>query len=151
MRPRPATLALATAAATRTCGRRLARGLPPFAIVVLVGELGAGKTTLMQGLAVGWGVASVHEVTSPTYTLIHEYRRGSRSLYHLDLYRIDTAPQLATLGLEDIFVPPPPGDSKLVAIEWGERIEAQLPRPYLRLALAATTDDRRGLTATWVI
>ncbi|HUX67938.1 MAG TPA: tRNA (adenosine(37)-N6)-threonylcarbamoyltransferase complex ATPase subunit type 1 TsaE [Terriglobales bacterium] len=141
---------LPTPEATQDFGRRLAAQLPPFALLVLVGDLGAGKTTLMQGLAAGWGVAREDEVASPTYTLIHEYHRGPRSLFHLDLYRIETAPQLATLGLEDLWLAPPPGQSKLVAIEWGERLEALLPRPYLRLALRVDAADHRHLAATWV-
>ncbi|HVA62353.1 MAG TPA: tRNA (adenosine(37)-N6)-threonylcarbamoyltransferase complex ATPase subunit type 1 TsaE [Terriglobales bacterium] len=145
-----AEIELATAEATQAYGRRLAAELPPFAVVVLVGELGAGKTTLMQGLAAGWGVAREDEVASPTYTLIHEYHRGGRSLYHLDLYRIETAPQMATLGLEDVWEAPPPGEAKLVALEWGERVEGLLPRPYLRLALRVDAAEHRHLAATWV-
>lgn len=132
------------------CGRRLARSLPDFAVLVLVGELGAGKTTLMKGIAEGWKVARPDQVTSPTFTLIHEFQRDRRALYHIDLYRIETAAQLATLGLEDLFVPPPAGQAKLVAIEWGERIEPQLPRPYLRVVFTSDLAESRHLTAAWV-
>lgn len=130
-------------------GREIARDLPAFAILVLVGDLGAGKTTLMKGVAEGWEVAGAEEVTSPTYTLIHEYRRGSRRLYHVDLYRVETAGQRATLPLEDLLQPPAPGERKLVAIEWGERMEAELPRPYLRLELDAPEPDWRCLRLDW--
>lgn len=141
---------LESAEALQAYGRRLAAELPPFAIVVLIGELGAGKTTLMKGVAEGWGVASGDEVTSPTYTLIHEYQRGERSLYHLDLYRIETGAQLETLGLDDVFHAPASGEHKLVAIEWGERVEAQLPRPYLRITITPSTETQRHVRAEWV-
>lgn len=134
-------------------GRRLAGELPDFAVLVLVGELGAGKTTLMKGVAEGWEVARAEEVTSPTYTLIHEYRRGTRSLYHLDLYRIETQAQRETLALDEILQPPAEGERKLVAIEWGERLEAELPRPYLRLRLEAGWEESgevRRLERAWV-
>lgn len=140
-----------TADELRAWGRQLAAALPAFTILVLVGELGAGKTTLMQGVAAGWGVAREDEIASPTYTLIHEYRRGRRWLLHLDLYRVETGAQLDTLGLEDVLLPPPPGEEKLVAIEWGERLEASLPLPYLR---ATITTDRatgvRSVTPAWI-
>lgn len=141
---------LETAEQLEEFGRRLAAELPPFTIVVLIGELGAGKTTLMKGLAEGWGVARADQVTSPTYTLVHEYHCGPRALYHLDLYRIETRAQLETLALDDLLGPPPVGECKLVAIEWGEKIEAALPRPYLRLRITADADDRRHLAADWM-
>jgi tRNA threonylcarbamoyladenosine biosynthesis protein TsaE len=142
----------ATAAETRALGRRLAAQLPAFSILVLTGELGAGKTTLMQGLAVGWQVASEEEVASPSYTLIHEYHRDRRSLLHLDLYRVETGPQIATLGLEDILLPPPPGEHKLVAIEWGERLAEFLPRPWLQVRLQAPSgdDETRTVSFAWM-
>lgn len=141
----------ATAEDLRAWGRGLAAELPGFTILVLTGELGAGKTTLMQGVGVGWGAAREDEIASPTYTLIHEYRRGRRWLLHLDLYRVETGAQFDTLGLEDILFPPPPGEQKLVAIEWGERLEAHLPRPYLRLALTVDrASELRTVTPEWV-
>ncbi|HET9784090.1 MAG TPA: tRNA (adenosine(37)-N6)-threonylcarbamoyltransferase complex ATPase subunit type 1 TsaE [Terriglobales bacterium] len=141
----------ATTADTRAFGRRLAAQLPGFTILVLTGDLGAGKTTLMQGLAAGWEVATEEEVASPSYTLIHEYHRSGRSLLHLDLYRIETGPQIATLGLEDVLLPPPPGERKLVAIEWGERLAASLPRPWLhlRISAAAGDDETRTVHLQW--
>lgn len=138
-----------SAAALEAWGRGLAVELPRFAVLVLEGPLGAGKTTLMKGLAAGWGVANPEQVTSPTYTLIHEYHRGERSLYHLDLYRIETGAQLDTLGLEDLWQPPPAPEARLIAIEWGEKIAAHLPRPYLHVRLAIPTPDRRELQAGW--
>ena len=158
----PSDTVTPTAAATIAWGRELAAALPPFAILLLEGELGAGKTTLMKGLAAGWDVAREEDVASPTYTLIHEYRRGPRVLYHLDLYRVATAQQFETLGLDDVFAPPPPGESKLVAVEWGERLAGRLPSPCLRIKLqtapaapaagdgATGGDEPRRITAAWV-
>ena len=139
----------ATADALIARGRELGRELPAFAVLVLVGDLGAGKTTLMKGVAEGWEVARAEDVTSPTYTLIHEYHRGPRSLYHVDLYRVETGLQRATLPLDELLQPPAAGERKLVAIEWGERMEAELPRPYLRLELDAPEPDRRSLRLVW--
>jgi tRNA threonylcarbamoyladenosine biosynthesis protein TsaE len=154
----PAQLVSPSPAATIAWGRELAAGLPDFALLLLVGELGAGKTTLMKGLAAGWGVAEEDEVASPTYTLVHEYRRGGRALYHLDLYRVAGAAELATLGLDDVLAPPPPGEAKLVAIEWGERLGGRLPKPCLRIELAAVAgapagtegEEARRIAAGWL-
>ncbi|MGN6592675.1 MAG: tRNA (adenosine(37)-N6)-threonylcarbamoyltransferase complex ATPase subunit type 1 TsaE [Terriglobales bacterium] len=148
----PPAVRCATAAETRAFGRRLAAQLPDFTLLVLTGELGAGKTTLMQGLAVGWQVASEDDVASPSYTLIHEYHRPGRSLLHLDLYRVENGSQIATLGLEDIWLPPPAGERKLVAIEWGERLAEFLPRPWLHLRISAAggDDDTRTLSFEWM-
>ncbi|TAN21074.1 MAG: tRNA (adenosine(37)-N6)-threonylcarbamoyltransferase complex ATPase subunit type 1 TsaE [Acidobacteria bacterium] len=141
----------ATADDLRAWGRQLATQLPPFTILVLVGELGAGKTTLMQGVAVGWGVAREDQIASPTYTLVHEYRCDRRWMLHLDLYRVESGAQLDTLGLEDVLLPPPPGEEKLVAIEWGERLEVSLPHPYLRIGISTDpVTDVRTLTPHWV-
>ena len=157
----PAVVTTVSPAATLAWGRELAASLPASAVVLLIGELGAGKTMLMKGLAAGWGVADEEDVASPTYTLIHEYRRGARTLLHLDLYRVATAQQFDTLGLDDVFAPPAPGEAKLVAIEWGERLAGRLPPPCLRVEiqalpraaapeLALRDDEPRRIAAAWV-
>ena len=87
---------------TIALGRSLAGMLTPPRLVVLRGDLGAGKTTLVKGIAEAFKAASAQEVTSPTFTLIHEYRGPQVTLYHIDLYRVDTPRQLETLGLEDL-------------------------------------------------
>ncbi len=97
-------------------GRRLARELKPPKTVVLRGDLGAGKTTLVKGIAEGFHAASQEDVTSPTFTLVHEYRGPEVNVFHIDLYRIDTERELETLGLDDLF-----GDSNVLLIEWGEK------------------------------
>jgi tRNA threonylcarbamoyladenosine biosynthesis protein TsaE len=98
-------------------GRSLASVLAPPKLVLLRGELGAGKTTLVKGIAEAFGAASQDDVTSPTFTLVHEYRGPKVSLYHIDLYRIETERELDTLGLEDLY-----NDAQSVLlIEWGEK------------------------------
>jgi len=90
--------------------------LAPPKVVVLRGDLGAGKTTLVKGIAEGFQAASEDDVTSPTFTLIHEYRGPSATLYHIDLYRVDTPRELETLALDDLM-----GESSVLLIEWGEK------------------------------
>jgi tRNA threonylcarbamoyladenosine biosynthesis protein TsaE len=98
-------------------GRRLARQWKAPLLVVLHGELGTGKTTLVKGIAEGFQAASQEDVTSPTFTLIHEYRGPVVNIFHIDLYRIDTERELATLGIDDLI-----GDSNVLLIEWGEKV-----------------------------
>jgi tRNA threonylcarbamoyladenosine biosynthesis protein TsaE len=117
-------------------GRRIARELPRRAVVLLIGNLGAGKTTLAKGIVSGLGAAPVDEVSSPTFTLIHEYGEGR--VYHIDLYRLDRPEEVATLGLEEIF------DRDAVAlIEWGERFPTLMPADRLEIRLSALPDDCR--------
>jgi tRNA threonylcarbamoyladenosine biosynthesis protein TsaE len=97
-------------------GRRLAAELSPPLIVLLRGDLGAGKTTLVKGIAEGFDAALAEDVTSPTFTLVHEYRGPLVTLYHIDLYRIDTQRDLETLGLDDLLAP-----NCILLIEWGEK------------------------------
>ena len=119
-------------------GRQIAAELPAKAVVLLIGNLGAGKTTLTQGIVEGLGVATRDEVASPTFTLIHEY--GPR-VYHIDLYRLDTEEEVATLGLDDLF-----DREAIVLIEWGERFPRLMPRDRIEIRLehvAAAEDTRR--------
>jgi tRNA threonylcarbamoyladenosine biosynthesis protein TsaE len=97
-------------------GRTLTDLLAPPKLVLLRGELGAGKTTLIKGIAAGFQGASEEDVTSPTFTLVHEYRGPKATLYHIDLYRIDTPRQLETLGLDDLVA-----ENSVLLIEWGEK------------------------------
>ncbi|MBZ5665850.1 MAG: tRNA (adenosine(37)-N6)-threonylcarbamoyltransferase complex ATPase subunit type 1 TsaE [Acidobacteriia bacterium] len=97
-------------------GRKLASILSPPLVVLLRGDLGAGKTTLVKGIAEGFGAARAEDVTSPTFTLVHEYRGSQTTLYHIDLYRIDTERELETLGLDDLLAP-----NCILLIEWGEK------------------------------
>ena len=97
-------------------GRVLAGELAPPLLILLRGDLGAGKTTLVKGIAEGFQAARAEDVTSPTFTLIHEYRAPRAVLYHIDLYRIDTERELETLALDDLLAP-----TSILLIEWGEK------------------------------
>ena len=97
-------------------GRTLAEALAPPQIVLLRGDLGAGKTTIVKGIAAGFRAAAEEDVTSPTFTLVHEYRGPKANVYHIDLYRVDTSRQLETLGLDDLL-----GNNSVLLIEWGEK------------------------------
>jgi len=101
---------------TIALGRTLAETLTPPKLVLLRGDLGAGKTTLVKGIAEAFDAASAEDVTSPTFTLVHEYRGPRANLYHIDLYRIDTPRQLETLGLDDLIT-----NNSILLIEWGEK------------------------------
>ncbi|MGA2212539.1 MAG: tRNA (adenosine(37)-N6)-threonylcarbamoyltransferase complex ATPase subunit type 1 TsaE [Bryobacteraceae bacterium] len=118
-------------------GEALAAELPPQAVVLLIGNLGAGKTTLAKGIVNGLGAAAPDDVSSPTFTLIHEY---SPSVYHIDLYRLDTAAQVSTLGLEEIFDRP-----AVVLIEWGERFPELMPADRIEIRLRATEENSREI------
>jgi tRNA threonylcarbamoyladenosine biosynthesis protein TsaE len=97
-------------------GRTLAELLAPPKLVLLRGDLGAGKTTLVKGIAAAFQAAAEEDVTSPTFTLVHEYRGPRANLYHIDLYRIDTPRELETLALEDLR-----DENSILLIEWGEK------------------------------
>jgi len=120
-------------------GRELARRLPRQCVVLLIGNLGAGKTTLTKGIAEGLGATVADEVSSPTFTLIHQY--GPR-LFHIDLYRLDTADEVRTLGLDEIF-----DREAVVLIEWGERFPELMPagRFEVELKRVGEEEDREIL------
>lgn len=136
-----------SSANTRALGRYLSEVLPPVGVVLLIGELGAGKTTLAKGIVEGLGVAGADDVSSPTYTLIHQYGEPVR-VYHIDLYRLETVKEVRRLGLEDLFEEP-----VLVLIEWGERFRELMPEDAIEIRLTHLGDDTRkidisGLTAS---
>jgi len=118
-------------------GRRIAGELPRRAVVLLIGNLGAGKTTLAKGIVSGLSAAQPEEVSSPTFTLIHEYGRA----YHIDLYRLDRAEEVATLGLDELF-----DRDAVVLIEWGERFPQIIPADHYEIRMRALDDDRREIT-----
>jgi tRNA threonylcarbamoyladenosine biosynthesis protein TsaE len=97
-------------------GRTLKQVLAPPKLVLLRGDLGAGKTTLIKGIASAFQAAAEDNVTSPTFTLVHEYHGPTANLYHIDLYRVDTPRQLETLGLDDLIA-----EDSILLIEWGEK------------------------------
>lgn len=120
---------------TRDAGRRIASLLPEAAVVVLTGELGAGKTTITKGIAAARNAAPEEDVSSPTFTLIHEYGDPVR-IYHVDLYRLDTADQARRLGLEDLFA-----SEALVLLEWGNRFPELLPVDRWEIVLSEAPDS----------
>jgi tRNA threonylcarbamoyladenosine biosynthesis protein TsaE len=122
----------------------IARSLPKKACVLLIGNLGAGKTTLAKGIVDGLGFAEPEEVVSPTFTLIHEY--GDGQVYHIDLYRLDKAEQVATLGLDDIF-----DRDAVVLVEWGERFPELMPKARVEIRLSAVGDDERQIETKTVL
>ena len=125
-----------TSEETIALGREIAATLPSKAVVLLIGNLGAGKTTLAKGILSGLGAANPDEVTSPTFTLIHEYGEGRA--YHIDLYRLDTAVEAGRLGLEELF-----DREAVVLIEWGERFPQLLPEDRFEIRITATPEDDR--------
>jgi len=127
---------------TIALGERIARELPRHAVVLLIGNLGAGKTTLAKGIAQGLGAVAAEEVSSPTFTLIHEY--GER-VYHVDLYRLDTAAQVATLGLDEIF-----DCDAVVLVEWGERFLDLMPARRIEIRLQPVGEDGRRIEVSAV-
>ena len=126
---------------TIALGERLARTLPRGATVLLIGNLGAGKTTLAKGIVSGLAAAEAEEVSSPTFTLIHEY--GNGRVYHVDLYRLEEPRELATLGLEELFE-----RDAMVLIEWGERFGRFLPAERTEIRIRAVDNDEREIEVT---
>jgi tRNA threonylcarbamoyladenosine biosynthesis protein TsaE len=121
-------------------GRALAADLAPPLTLLLRGDLGAGKTTLVKGLAEGFHAASAEDVTSPTFTLVHEYRGPRATLYHIDLYRVDTERELETLGLDDLIT-----QDSILLIEWGEKF----PR-FMRDRNVEIVLERVGENDRWI-
>jgi len=128
---------------TIAAGRRLASLLQPPCLVVLRGELGSGKTTLTKGIVAGLGIACEDEVTSPSFTLVHEY--GGQRVYHADLYRIGDGGELATLGLDEVL-----GQPSTLIVEWGERLGDELPAPRFEVKLEYLGNEDRHIRATWL-
>src|SRR5712675_931960 len=125
---------------TTEFGRRLASELKPGSTVLLRGDLGAGKTTMVKGIAEGFRAAKADDVTSPTFTLIHEYRGPAVTLYHIDLYRIDTQRELDTLALDDLMTP-----QSILLIEWGEKFERFAKERDAEIAIEHTGGDARRI------
>lgn len=125
-------------AETRAIGARLAAQLQPGAVLLLSGDLGAGKTAFTKGLAEGLGI-DPGEVTSPTFTLVHEYRQGRLPLVHVDLYRLDKA-DLDELGMDSDLA-----EQGVLAIEWADRL-TRLPPGALSVTIVAAGSDSRTIT-----
>ena len=126
-------------------GRKLAALLKPPQLLILEGDLGTGKTTLVKGIAQALDAADPDEVTSPTFTLLHEYE-GTREgravkLYHLDVYRLEGERQLDTLGLDELLT-----DDALVLVEWGEKFKSIQKRATGKISIKSKGGDARKIT-----
>ncbi len=128
-------------------GRKLVRLLAPPQLLLLKGDLGTGKTTLVKGIAQALDAAEPDEVTSPTFTLLHEYD-GSLDgrpikLYHIDVYRLESERQLETLGLDELLTP-----DALVLVEWGEKFKSIRKKATGEIEVASVGGDERRITVT---
>ncbi|MFZ0335196.1 MAG: tRNA (adenosine(37)-N6)-threonylcarbamoyltransferase complex ATPase subunit type 1 TsaE [Candidatus Acidiferrales bacterium] len=121
-------------------GKELASKMRAPLLVLLSGELGAGKTTLAKGIISGLGAAAEEDVTSPTFTLVHTFT-GPVKVYHVDLYRVSEVQEFDSLGLEDLFA-----ESAIVLIEWPERMRLRTDWPVLRIDLEHVAEDERRIT-----
>jgi tRNA threonylcarbamoyladenosine biosynthesis protein TsaE len=132
---------------TIAVGRKLVDLLKPPQLLLLRGDLGTGKTTLVKGIAQALDAAEPDEVTSPTFTLLHEYdgsRKGKRvKLYHLDVYRLESERQLETLGLDDLLTP-----DALVLVEWGDKFKSIRKRATGEIVITSEGGDKRKITVT---
>ena len=131
----------ATLAETQELGRRLGAAASAGDCVALIGDLGAGKTSFVQGIAAGLEIPAEVRVTSPTFTLVNIYRGGRVELVHCDLYRIENAAELVELGLDDLI-----GEA-VVCVEWADRFPV-LPADSLAIELSVTGEDSRELVAS---
>jgi tRNA threonylcarbamoyladenosine biosynthesis protein TsaE len=122
---------------TIALGDEIGRGLGRRAVVLLVGELGAGKTTIAKGIVQGLGAGAPEDVSSPTFTLIHEFGEGPK-VYHVDLYRIERASEVLSLGLDDLL-----DRDAILLVEWGERFPDLWPPDHIEIHLAWVDDTIR--------
>jgi tRNA threonylcarbamoyladenosine biosynthesis protein TsaE len=129
---------------TMQVGREMAAMLRPPHTLILRGELGAGKTTLVKGLANGLTAVEEEDVTSPTYTLVHEYSGGSVLLYHLDLYRLQNERELEALGIEEMR-----REDSIVLIEWGERFPTLVDEADGEIVIESAGGDERRIELRW--
>jgi len=128
-------------------GRKLVRLLNPPQLLLLRGELGTGKTTLVKGIAQALDAAEPDEVTSPTFTLLHEYQ-GTRDgkpvkLYHIDVYRLEGERQLETLGFDELLTP-----DALVLVEWGDKFKSIRKRSTGEILIKSEGGDARKISVT---
>jgi tRNA threonylcarbamoyladenosine biosynthesis protein TsaE len=120
-------------------GREIGARLKAPVLILLSGDLGAGKTTLTKGIAAGLGAAREEDITSPTFTLVHKYQ-GSTRVYHVDLYRIEDLHDFETLGLEDIF-----SEQAVVIVEWPDRLKLRTDWPIVRIRLEHVAEEVRRI------
>ena len=135
------TITTHSAEETIAFGRSLAEFLAPPKLILLRGDLGAGKTTLVKGIATHFEAAAEEDVTSPTFTLVHEYRGPRAILYHIDLYRIDTQRELDTLALDDLR-----DTNNILLIEWGEKFPRLVNERDFEISFERKGDTERRIT-----
>jgi tRNA threonylcarbamoyladenosine biosynthesis protein TsaE len=144
----PLVLATAGAAQTQELAAALGAIAQPGDLILLAGEMGAGKTAFAQGFARGLGIAD--QVTSPTFTIVQEYAGGRLNMHHLDVYRLETLREVADLGLSEML-----DEDAVMLVEWGDAVLPALPDQYLelRITFGAGDDDRRfelrGVGGSW--
>ncbi len=129
---------------TIALGRQLATQLRSAHVVLLRGDLGAGKTTLVKGIAEGFGAAEADDVTSPTFTLIHEYHGPDRDVFHIDLYRLEKPGELDSLGLEDLMLE----ERNMLLIEWGEKFPRIVKQKDAEIVIRRVGHDERKVRLT---
>ena len=123
--------------ATLSMATSLAKAIPPNTTLTLRGELGAGKTTFVRGMARAWGIAE--NINSPTYNIVFVYKSELRTLVHMDAYRLEKENSLSELMLEDLLIPP-----WCLAVEWPENLNDALPGPIWHLAITHVSETERG-------
>lgn len=134
-----------SARGTLLIAETIAEMFPAPRVVLLRGELGAGKTTLAKGWIEALGAGSADEVTSPTFTLVHEYRGRSVRVFHLDVYRLESSVELETLGIEEMAAA---GDA-LLLVEWGEKFPELRALASAEVWMEALEGDERSLLLRW--
>jgi tRNA threonylcarbamoyladenosine biosynthesis protein TsaE len=133
-----------SAGETIELGRQLAPLLSGARLVLLRGDLGAGKTTLVKGIAEGFGAAQADDVTSPTFTLIHEYHGPKKDVYHIDLYRLEKPGELDSLGLEDLMLE----ERNVLLVEWGEKFPRIVQHKDAEIVIHRVEHDERKVRLT---
>lgn len=129
---------------TRAVGRKVAAAMPRPSIILLYGDLGAGKTALTRGLAEGFGLEDPTLVHSPTFSLIHEYPGRDGPIYHVDLYRLDTIQDLYSIGLDELL-----DNHYTVIIEWAEKLKLPVDRPIRIRLTAGQEPEHREIHVEW--
>jgi len=124
---------------TLAFGRELAKSLERPSLILLRGDLGSGKTTLTKGIVAGLGAAREEDVTSPSFTLLHEYG-AELKVYHADLYRIEDSRELGTLGFDDLWT-----QNAIVIVEWGEKLWDNAPAPQVVIQMEYISSEERRI------
>ena len=128
-------------AETEQIGFALGSRLAPGTVIAMTGDLAAGKTTMLRGLARGMGLSD--DVTSPTFAIVHEYREGNLPLFHFDMYRLASSDELFDIGWEDYI-----REGGVCAVEWSENVADAIPSDAIRIDLQVTGDSSRKITIT---